>query len=75
MTFTIQMICTEQGRPKKIVEVNEESLAKNPGPIDNMNDAFMTRFSPFRILSKGKMRPKKPQNKIVVNGILEFHLQ
>lgn len=74
MTYTIQIICSEQGGPKKIVEVNEEKLVKNPGPIDNMNDAFLTRFSPFRVFLPKKLRPTSVKRRVVVNGIIELAL-
>lgn len=74
MTYTIQIVCTPHGCPRKIVEVNEESLKKNPGPIDNMNDAFLTQFSPFS--PPPEKRPRKiVKRKVVVNGIIEFDLQ
>jgi len=73
MSYTIKLICSEHGNPKKIIQADEALLKNNKEPVDEMNKAFLTPFSPFQS-PKVSLNPKKTQMNNAWTRTIDFQL-
>lgn len=49
MAYQLNLICNEDGSPRKFVEIDEELLKKEQAPVDGLLSAFQTKTSPIQM--------------------------